>query len=67
MRDQLLKQATGRTGVKLWRGATPKTATSQIAIQERHATGEVIDWLEKVNDAHISPAPGPRDLVGAEA
>jgi len=37
-------------GKKHWHGATPTTAMTHIAIQERDATGKVVDWLEKVSD-----------------
>jgi quercetin dioxygenase-like cupin family protein len=45
-------------GVKHWHGATPATAMSHIAIQERDAQGKVVDWLEKVaNEQYLA---GPR-------
>jgi len=34
---------------KHWHGATPTTAMTHIAIQER-LDGKVVDWLEKVSD-----------------
>lgn len=34
-------------GEKHWHGATPHTAMSHIAIQERH-NGKAVDWLEHV-------------------
>ncbi len=37
-------------GVKHWHGATPTTAMTHIAIQERDARGKVVDWMEKVTD-----------------
>ena len=37
-------------GKKHWHGATPTTAMTHIAIQERDATGKVVDRLEKVSD-----------------
>jgi quercetin dioxygenase-like cupin family protein len=37
-------------GVKHWHGATPTTAMTHIAIQERDAGGKVVDWMEKVSD-----------------
>lgn len=40
-------------GVKHWHGASPSTAMTHIAIQER-LDGEVVDWLEKVSDAQYS-------------
>jgi len=36
-------------GEKHWHGATPTTAMTHIAIQER-LDGKVVDWLEKVSD-----------------
>ena len=36
-------------GEKHWHGATPSTAMSHIAIQER-LDGKVVDWLEHVSD-----------------
>lgn len=36
-------------GEKHWHGATPTTAMTHIAIQERQ-NGKVVDWLEKVSD-----------------
>jgi quercetin dioxygenase-like cupin family protein len=38
-------------GEKHWHGATPTTAMSHIAIQERLG-GKAVDWLEKVTDEH---------------
>ena len=35
---------------KHWHGATPATAMTHIAIQER-LNGKAVDWLEKVTDA----------------
>jgi quercetin dioxygenase-like cupin family protein len=37
-------------GVKHWHGASPKTAMTHIAIQER-VGGKTVDWMEKVSDA----------------
>ena len=37
-------------GEKHWHGASPSTAMTHIAIQERH-DGKAVDWLEKVTDA----------------
>ena len=37
-------------GVKHWHGATPTTAMTHIAIQERDADGKVVDWMEHVSD-----------------
>jgi quercetin dioxygenase-like cupin family protein len=36
-------------GEKHWRGATPTTAMTHIAIQER-LDGKTVDWMEKVSD-----------------
>ena len=36
-------------GKKHWHGATPTTAMTHIAIQER-VDGRVVDWMEKVSD-----------------
>ncbi len=35
---------------KHWHGASPATAMSHIAIQER-LDGKAVDWMEKVTDA----------------
>lgn len=37
-------------GERHWHGATPKTAMTHIAIQER-LNGKAVDWMEKVTDA----------------
>jgi quercetin dioxygenase-like cupin family protein len=37
-------------GEKHWHGATPTTAMTHIAVQEKK-DGKVVDWLEKVSDA----------------
>jgi quercetin dioxygenase-like cupin family protein len=37
-------------GEKHWHGATPGTAMTHIAIQERR-DGKTVDWLEHVSDA----------------
>src|SRR5881275_2861037 len=37
-------------GEKHWHGATPTTAMTHIAIQER-LDGKTADWMEKVSDA----------------
>jgi quercetin dioxygenase-like cupin family protein len=36
-------------GEKHWHGATPTTAMTHIAIQEK-LDGKAVDWMEKVND-----------------
>jgi quercetin dioxygenase-like cupin family protein len=38
-------------GEKHWHGATPTTAMSHIAIQEKQ-DGSAVTWLEKVSDEH---------------
>ncbi|MGB6008569.1 (R)-mandelonitrile lyase [Castellaniella sp.] len=38
-------------GVKHWHGASPTAAMTHIAIAEA-LDGKVVDWLEKVDDAH---------------
>ncbi len=40
-------------GEKHWHGATPRTAMSHIAIQER-LNGSPVDWLEHVSDAQYA-------------
>jgi quercetin dioxygenase-like cupin family protein len=35
---------------KHWHGATPATAMTHIAIQER-SDGKAVDWMEHVSDA----------------
>ena len=37
-------------GEKHWHGASPTTAMSHIAIQERQ-DGKAVDWMEHVTDA----------------
>ena len=37
-------------GEKHWHGASPTTAMTHIAVQER-LDGKVVDWMEKVSDA----------------
>lgn len=44
-------------GVKHWHGASPTTAMSHIAIQERDADGEVVEWMEKVTDEQYLAGP----------
>jgi quercetin dioxygenase-like cupin family protein len=44
-------------GVKHWHGATPTTAMTHIAIQERDARGKVVDWMEKVTDEQYLAGP----------
>ena len=40
-------------GEKHWHGATPTTALTHIAIQEKK-DGKVVDWLEHVSDQEYS-------------
>ena len=40
-------------GEKHWHGATPTTAMSHIAIQEK-LDGKVVDWLEHVDDSQYA-------------
>jgi quercetin dioxygenase-like cupin family protein len=37
-------------GVKHWHGATPTSAMTHIAIQERDADGNVVSWMDHVSD-----------------
>jgi quercetin dioxygenase-like cupin family protein len=43
-------------GEKHWHGATPTTAMTHIAIQEKF-DGEVVDWLEQVSDEQYQQEP----------
>jgi quercetin dioxygenase-like cupin family protein len=43
-------------GEKHWHGATATTAMTHIAIQEM-LNGKVVDWMEKVVDAHYAAGP----------
>lgn len=38
-------------GEKHWHGAGPATAMTHIALQERDATGKVVEWMEQASDA----------------
>lgn len=42
-------------GEKHWHGASPTTAMTHIAIQER-LDGKAVDWLEQVSDDQYLPA-----------
>jgi quercetin dioxygenase-like cupin family protein len=42
-------------GEKHWHGATPTTAMTHIAIQEKK-DGKVVDWMEQVNDQQYRAA-----------
>ncbi|MEJ2686960.1 MAG: cupin domain-containing protein [Gammaproteobacteria bacterium] len=44
-------------GEKHWRGATPTTAMTHIAIQEV-LDGRAVDWLDKVTDGEYESAVG---------
>jgi len=46
-------------GEKHWHGATPDTAMSHIAIQEKR-DGKVVDWMEQVSEADYRRGPGSR-------
>ena len=43
-------------GVKHWHGASPSTAMTHIAIQEKR-DGKVVDWMEKVADEDYRAEP----------
>jgi quercetin dioxygenase-like cupin family protein len=43
-------------GEKHWHGAAATTAMTHIAIQES-LNGKVVDWMEKVADAHYAAGP----------
>jgi quercetin dioxygenase-like cupin family protein len=43
---------------KHWHGATPTTALTHIALQER-LDGKAVDWLEHVTDEQYHPTPQP--------
>lgn len=43
-------------GEKHWHGATPSTAMSHIAVQER-LNGKAVDWMEQVSDAQYRRNP----------
>ena len=43
-------------GEKHWHGASPRTAMSHIAIQEK-LNGSPVNWLEKVSDAQYAAQP----------
>jgi hypothetical protein len=44
-------------GEKHWHGATPTTAMTHIAIQER-LDGKTVDWMEKVRTNNTRPDRG---------
>jgi quercetin dioxygenase-like cupin family protein len=46
-------------GEKHWHGATATAAMTHIAVQEK-LDGKVVDWLEKVPDAHYQRGPKPK-------
>ena len=41
-------------GEKHWHGASPTTAMTHIAIQEKKE-GKVVDWMERVSDQQYEP------------
>ena len=41
-------------GEKHWHGASPTTAMTHIAIQEKKE-GKVVDWMERVSDRQYEP------------
>ena len=43
-------------GERHWHGATPTTAMTHLAIQEK-ADGKTVDWLEQVSDAEYGAGP----------
>ena len=43
-------------GERHWHGATPTTAMTHLAIQEK-ADGRTVDWLEQVSDAEYGAGP----------
>jgi quercetin dioxygenase-like cupin family protein len=46
-------------GEKHWHGATPTTAMTHIAIQEK-LNGKVVEWMEHVSDEHYRVGPGAK-------
>ncbi|HLK57069.1 MAG TPA: cupin domain-containing protein [Chthonomonadaceae bacterium] len=46
-------------GEKHWHGATPTTAMTHIAIQER-LDGKMVEWMEHVSDEQYQAKPGAR-------
>jgi quercetin dioxygenase-like cupin family protein len=53
-------------GEKHWHGASPTTAMTHIAIQEKQ-DGKAVDWMEKVGDDQYQPAPALRTGTSAPA
>ena len=47
-----------RPGEKHWHGATPTTAMTHVAIQER-LNGSPVDWMEKVSDEQYQASAQP--------
>jgi 4-carboxymuconolactone decarboxylase len=52
-------------GLKHWHGASPDSAMTHLAIQER-VDGKTVDWLEKVSDAQYGQPPAEA-AAGASA
>ncbi|SEJ55076.1 Cupin domain protein [Deinococcus reticulitermitis] len=46
-------------GEKHWHGATPETALTHLALQERQG-GQTVEWLEPVTDEQYAARPGPQ-------
>jgi quercetin dioxygenase-like cupin family protein len=46
-------------GEKHWHGATPTTAMTHIAIQEK-LNGKVVEWMEHVSEEQYRAGPGPK-------
>jgi 4-carboxymuconolactone decarboxylase len=51
--------------VKHWHGASPRAAMSHVAISEQ-LEGQVVTWMEKVEDAQFDP-PAPTAAAGSAA
>ncbi len=47
-------------GEKHWHGASPTTAMTHIAIQEK-LDGKAVHWMEKVSDEQYQASPGPNE------
>ena len=48
-------------GEKHWHGATPATAMTHIAIQEK-LDGKVVDWMEQVSDEQFIARSTPQEV-----
>jgi quercetin dioxygenase-like cupin family protein len=53
-------------GEKHWHGATPTTAMTHIAIQEK-LNGKVVDWMEHVSDEEYRAGPGAKSMTVGSA